>query len=175
MARKHEATLRQLNERATDYARFCFNEHERRRWLASVGKQGGTAYAVLVVNRFVPLDAMPAATPVIRRWGRGMNVDAADLLTLRQYWAALDAAAERLHQSLVAGDASPAVRASAVASPTWPAVGIGDTEEALRSLLMLQFERIRQARISWATADGSTCPTPTRDGMCLIIDWARRA
>jgi hypothetical protein len=173
MPEKHEKTLRQLNVEAERYAKFCFDPQERRKWQESVGNPNGASYAVLAVNRFLPLDSLPESVLILRRYSRGTNLDAADLQTLRDYWHAIDDGLKRLHKLLVEGEPVPAVKANAATLRTWPAVGLAESEDALRSLLMLQFERIRQKRISWDRADGSTYPTPTRDGMYLLIDWAR--
>lgn len=173
MPEKHEKTLRRLNVEAERYAKFCFDPEEQRQWRESVGNAQGTSYAVVAVNRFVPLDSVPQTVPVLRRYGRGTNLDAAELQTLKDYWHEIDDGLKQLHKLLVDGEPIPAVQSTATALRTWPAVGVAESEDALRSLLMLQFERIRQKRISWDRADGSTYPTPTRDGMYLMIDWAR--
>ena len=175
MPGKHEKTLRQLNEEAEGYARFCFDPDEQRRWREGVGKPGSTSYAVVVANRFVPLESVPASAAVLRRYGRGTNLATAELQTLRQYLDEIDGSLKRLHSALVAGEAIPVVRATGEALPTWPAVGVAESEDALRSLslLMLQFERIRRKRISWNRAEGSTYPIATNDGMYFLIDCAR--
>jgi len=173
MPEKHEKTLRQLNAEAERYAKFCFDPEERRRWQQGVGKPGGTSYAVVAVNRFLPLESMPGSVLVLRRYGRGTSLDAAELQTLKNYWHEIDDGLKELHKLLVDGEPISAVQAAAAALRTWPAVGVAQSEEALRSLLILQFERIRGKRIPWGQADGSTYPTPTRDGMYLLIDWAR--
>lgn len=128
---------------------------------------------MVVSNRFVPIEIIPAVAHVLHRYGRGTNLDAAELQTLEEYWGEIDRAVKRLHELLVDGEAASVVQAIAKTLPTWPALGVAESEESLLSLLTLQFERIRQKRISWTLADGSTYPTPTRDGMYLLIDWAR--
>lgn len=173
MPEKHEKTLRQLNVEAECYAKFCFDPEERRRWQESVGNPKGTQYAVMAVNRFLPLDGMPESVLVLRRYGRGTTLDTVELQTLKDYWQKIDDGLKRLHKLLVEGEPISDVKAAAAALRTWPAVGVAESEDALRSLLMLQFERMRQKRISWDQADGSTHSTATRDGMYLLIDWAR--
>lgn len=110
---------------------------------------------------------------MLRRYARGTNPDDTESQTLKDSWREIDDGVKRLHKLLVDGESFAAVQAIAAALPTWPAVGVAESEDALQSLLMLQFERIRQDRISWNLADGSTYPTPTHDGMYLLIDWAR--
>ena len=110
---------------------------------------------------------------MLHRYGRGVHFDASEHQALKEYWEVLDGALQRLHTSLVEGESVSAVEATAAALQSWPAVGVAQSEEAMRSLLMLQFERMRQKRIAWNLADGSTYPTRTRDGMYLLIDWAR--
>jgi hypothetical protein len=116
---------------------------------------------------------MPESVPVLRRYGRGTNLDSIELQVLKDYWHAIDDGLKQIHKLLVDGEPIPVVQATATELSTWPAVGVAESEDTLRSLLMLQFERIRQKRISWNLADGSTYPMPTRDGMYLLIDWAR--
>ena len=128
---------------------------------------------MVAVNRFLPLDYVPLSAQVLRRYGRGINPDPTDLQTLETYWREIDTSLKRLHDLLAGGEPVPMVRTTAAALPTWPAVGVAESEEALRSLLMLQFERIRQKRISWNRADGSTYPFAAPGGLCLLIDWAR--
>jgi hypothetical protein len=173
MPEKHEKTLRQMIVQAERYAKFCFDPEERRRWRESIGKPGGSSYAVVAANRFVPLDCIPESVLVLRRYGRGTNPDATQLQTLKDHSHKIDESLKRLHKLLVAGEPILTVQAAAAALPTWPAVGVAGSEGALRSLLVLQFERLRQKRISWNQADGSTYPMGTRGGLYLLIDWAR--
>ncbi|HEV7300114.1 MAG TPA: hypothetical protein VGN72_12165 [Tepidisphaeraceae bacterium] len=173
MPAKHEKTLRQLNVDADRYAKFCFDPQEQRRWRESVGRPDSVSHAVVVANRFVPLDAMPDSVPVLRRYARGRNPDATELQTLKDYWREIDDGLRQLHKLLGDGEPVSVVQATASALRTWPSVGVATSEDELRALLMLQFERMRQKRISWDQADGSTYPLRTRDGMYLLIDWGR--
>ena len=173
MPEKHEKTLRHLNVEAERYAKFCFDPEQQRRWRESVGKPDGASYAVVAANRFLPLDGIPESAQSLRRYGRGTDPDVTDLRTLQAYWREIDDSLKRLHESLAGGEPIPAVQATAAALPTWPAVGVAASEDVLRSLLLLQFERMRQKRISWNLADGSTYPIATPDGVYLLIDWAR--
>lgn len=171
MPEKHERTLRQLGEQAVRYARFYFDPAERARWRATVDTSGDASYAVLLVNRFVPADSMTATASMLRRFVRGTHLYEPETQLLQAYWGALDASKKQLHTSLVAGDPTLAVQATASALPTWPAVGLARSEDEMRSLLVLQFERIRQNRIPWRGADSHTYPIDTRGGIYVLVDW----
>src|SRR5687768_12246370 len=98
MPKETGSTLRLLNVQAERYAKFYFDPEQQRRWREGVGKADRTRYAVLVANRFLPVDSIPDSASVLRRYGRGANLEPAELHTLHHYRRALDDSLQRLHK-----------------------------------------------------------------------------
>lgn len=170
MPQPHEATLRQLGDEAARYAQFYFDPKERIRMLSACGRQEGGMWAVLIENQFVPLDGMPEIAPVLRRLGRGTRLDDSEMLLLEEYRSTLSNGVRRLHVELVAGQPAEAVKAIAQSLSSWPAVALVESQDEMRSMLLTQFERMRQKRIAWR-ADSSTYSIPTRNGAYFFIQW----
>ena len=170
MPQRHEATLRQLGDEAARYAQFYFDPKERTRILSECGRQEGGMWAVLIENQFVPLDGMPAIAPVLRRLARGAPLDDSETLSLKEYRSTLSNAVNQLNAELVAGQPTAAVKATAKSLPAWPAVTLVESQEEMRSMLLTQFERMRQKRIAWRS-DNSTYSIPTRNGVYVFVQW----
>jgi hypothetical protein len=165
--------LHQLAGEAARYAAFYFDPAEQAQMLVDHDRPVDADYAVLVVNRFVPIDWVPGIVPVLRTFTRrgGNALTPEEMATLKDHWRELDASVKALSDVFRAGEPTAAVQAKARADQTWPAVGVAGSEEDLRALLMTQFETLRRADVSWRCVDSSTYPTPKPDGIYVLVDW----
>ena len=66
--------LERLSATAGRYARFYFDPTERARTFAETGVPAGGDYAVLVVNHFVPVDAVAGSAAMLRKFVRAVRV-----------------------------------------------------------------------------------------------------
>ena len=160
-----------MTDEAARYANFYFEHSERARMLSDAGHAADAGYVVLVRNQFVPIDAVQGCATMLRRFVRGTRLDAAEDALLRDYWSRLDAAQASLTKMLEAdGPGAPAF-VHARERETWPAVALAESEEAMRTLMVEQFERMRRARIAWRGVDSSTYDFPMRGGVCVLVVW----
>ena len=173
MANARGKSLDQLASEATRYAECCFDPVQQAEMLEQEGRSVDADYAVLLKNRFVPIDWVPDSTTVLRTFVRGGGdaLDAAEMETLKEYWRELESAVKELSAMFEAGEPTASVKAAARGRQTWPAVGVAESEAEMRSLLMTQFETIRRNDIAWQCVDSSTYPRPKPDGIYVVIDW----
>jgi hypothetical protein len=173
MSVKSRPTYRQLVEEAERYAGHYFDPAEIARRVEEAGQCADAAFVVLAQNRFVPLDSISGSAAMLRRFvqGRLDLRDADEWQLLKEYWACLDGARERVSRLLAVEGPGQAVTELARSHGAWPAVGLANSEGEFRSLLLLQFERICQARVPWQGVDSSTNYLPMRSGVCVLVDW----
>jgi hypothetical protein len=173
MAKARGLSLNQLSGEATRYAEFYFDPVEQAGMLEQAGRPVDADYAVLVMNRFVPIEWVPDSAAVVRKFvlGSGNALDPAEKATLEEYWGELESSVEELSAMFEAGEPTASVKAAARGQQTWPAVGVAESEAEMRSLLMTQFEAIRRSGIHWRCVDSSTYPQPKPDGIYVLIDW----
>lgn len=170
MARTQGKSLRQLSGEATRYAEWYFDPAEQVRMLQQEGRPVDGDYALLVMNRFVPIDWVPDSATILRRFVRG-TLAPAEMKTVKEYWGKLESTIKELGAMFEAGEPTAHVKAAARDRRTWPAVGVAESETELRSLLMTQFEAIRRGDIAWQCVDSSTYPRPKPDGIYVLVDW----
>ena len=173
MAKARGKSLNQLAGEAARYAGFYFDPVQQAEMLEQAGRPVDADYAVLVMNRFVPIDWVPNSVSVLRRFvrGGGNALDPAEMETLKEYWRELDSATKELSAMFEAGEPTASVKAAARGHQTWPAVGVAESEAEMRSLLMTQYEAIRRSDVTWQCVDSSTYPTPKPDGIYVLIEW----
>ncbi len=171
---KHARTFRQLLAEADRIAKGYFDPQQKLRRLAESGHPPDAALVVLAQNCFVPLDSMPGSAPMLRRFVRGdLNLQSGtdDERLLKTYWSHLDAARDEIARQLATEAPISTVTENARHHPAWPAVGLAESQDQLRSLLTLQFERLSRARIPWLGVDSSTHYLPIPGGVCVLVDW----
>ena len=171
---KHARTFRQLLAEADRIANGYFDPQQKLRRFAESGHPANATYVVLAQNCFVPLSSIPGITPLLRRFVRGdldTSPGSPDQHLLKTYWSHLDAARDEIIRQLATEGPCPGVAETARNHPAWPAVGLAESEDQLRSLLTIQFERISQARIPWLGVDSSTHYLPIPGGLCVHVDW----
>lgn len=172
MAKGRSKLLDQLSGEATRYAEFYFDPVEQARMLEQEGRPVDADYAVLVMNRFVPIDWVPDSATVLRKFVRGGNsLDAAEEETLKEYWHELESTVKELSAMFEAGEPTANVKAAARRQQTWPAVGVAESEAEMRSLLMTQYEAMCRSDVAWQRVDSSTYPRLKPDGIYVLIDW----
>jgi hypothetical protein len=167
----HDLTLRQLEQVAARHAKFYFGSEYRTRMLSERAWSADGTYSVLASNQFVPLKTMPASATVLRRFVRGTRLDPSEREVLDAYWDMLGRSVKQLSEGLKAGEPTVCLKEAAQALQTWPAVGVVTSEEEMRGLLMVQFERMRQKRIAWRGVDSSTYPAAARDCTYVLVEW----
>ena len=173
MAKAQGKSLKQLAGEATRYAALYFDPIEQVRMLDEAGQPVDGDYAVLVVNRFVPIDWVADCDTMLRRFTRhgGNGLDAAQHEALKDYWRELDAGARHLCDAFEVGEPTQEVAAAARRQPAWPAVGVAASEDDMRELLVRQFETMRHADVLWRCVDSSTYPRPKPNGIYVLVDW----
>ena len=80
MAKTRGKSLNQLSGEATRYAAFYFNPAQRPEMLEQEGRLVDGDYAVLVLNRFVPIGCVPGSAAILA----SSCVGAATVLMLRR-------------------------------------------------------------------------------------------
>lgn len=173
MSKPRGKTLKQLSGEAARYAEFYFDRANQVRMWEDAGCPVDADYAVLAMNRFIPIDWVPASAAMLRKFVRGgtSGFDESENDALKEYWRELEAVTATLSTAFEAGEPTAAVKATARGQPTWPAVGVADSEVDMRALLMEQFELLRLHRVEWQCVDSSTCPHPKPDGIYVVVDW----
>jgi hypothetical protein len=171
MAKPRGKSLDHLAGEATRYAEFYFDPVEQARMLEEQGRPVCGDYAILVKNRFVPIDRVPDSAAVLRKFVRGNALDAAEMETLTEYWRELESAVEELSAMFERGEPTAIVKAASRGKQTWPAVGVAESKADMRSLLMTQYEAIRRCDVAWRCVDSGTYPMPKPDGIYVLIDW----
>ena len=171
MPSKHPPTPRHLKEKAARYAKFYFDPVERARILTELGHSSTALYVVLAVNNFTPLPALPGCAAMLRRFVRGMKLNQMETQLLDEYWHYVGSAHGHLLEMLGAGQPIAAVKSAGSRMETWPAVGLAESEQELSSLLVQQFERIRQNRINWVGVDSNTYYHLVPGGACVEVIW----
>jgi hypothetical protein len=173
MPKSRGQSLLQLTGEAERYAAFYFDPAEQAQMMLDHDRPVDADYAVLVVNRFVPIDWVPGIEPALRTFTRrgGNGLSPEEDGTLKDYWRELEQSTKALAKMFLAGEPTAHVAAKTRADQTWPAVGVAASEEEMRALLMTQFETLRHADVLWQCVDSSSYPTPKPDGLYVLIDW----
>lgn len=139
--------------------------------LADAGQAIDAAYVVIVRNQFVPIDVVPDCAAMLRKFVRGTRLDHKEDAVLRDYWSRLDGAQMSLAKLLEANGPTAATYAYARERETWPAVALVGSEEAMRTLMVEQFERMRRVQIAWRGVDSSTYDFPMLGGVYVLVIW----
>ena len=115
MAKTRGKSLNQLSGEATRYAAFYFNPAQRPEMLEQEGRLVDGDYAVLVLNRFVPIGCVPGSAAILHKFvrGSGNSLDAAEMSTLKEYWRELESGANLLSAAFESGQPTAVVKAAA--------------------------------------------------------------
>ena len=170
-----EVLRRRQDDEAAQCAALCFDPAERERRLAAVGRAPDDRFAVLARNQLVPLTAVPGSGVALCRRAEGDALDEGEQRALNEHAHELDLAVDAATGELRGGGSHEQVKAACRTRASWPAVGLAESEEELRQLLSLQFERMRADGVAWRGMGGGIFSVPTPGGMVLLIDFYWRA